>query len=174
MFEPWQGPVFTTIRHRQKLGYYAHLPRHIFAPCQAESILATYSRGRVFTIPLDWFACPTTSYSYHTSVRRSEDFRFGNFISVIQITTYISLSFRLFWFPRPSFILKPYVGIEPTSSAWKADILAVIRIGQIWNALAFGISILFSWPVKTFNSREYFVLRNGIHHSLYILYQKFL
>ena len=83
VFEPWQGPVFTTIRHRQKLGYYAHLPRHIFAPCQAESILATYSRGRVFTIPLDWFACPTTSYSHYTSVRRSEDLRFG-------------ISFRLF------------------------------------------------------------------------------
>lgn len=62
VFEPWQGPVFTTIRHRQKLGYYAHSPRHILAPCQAESILATYSRGRVFTIPLDWFACPTTPY----------------------------------------------------------------------------------------------------------------
>ena len=40
------------------------------------------------------------------------------------------------------------------------------------NALAFGISMLFSCPVKTFNSREYVVLRNGIHHSLYIYYIK--
>ena len=69
---------------------------------------------------------------------------------------------------------KFHVGIEPTPLGWKPSILATIRMEQIRNALAFGISILFSWPVKTFNSREYIVLRNGIHHSLYILYQKFL
>ena len=51
MFEPWQGPVFTTIRHRQKLGYMRTHLDDILAPRQAESILATYSRGRVFTIP---------------------------------------------------------------------------------------------------------------------------
>ena len=63
MFEPWQGPALTTILHRQKLGYMRTHLDDILAPRQAESILATYSRGRVFTIPLDWFACPTTLYS---------------------------------------------------------------------------------------------------------------
>lgn len=62
VFEPWRGPVFTTIRHRQNQDIMRILPRHIFAPCQAESILATYSRGRVLTIPLDWFECPITPY----------------------------------------------------------------------------------------------------------------
>ena len=62
VFEPWQGPVFTTIRHRQKLGYMRTHLGDILAPRQAESILATYSRGRVFTIPPDWFECPTTPY----------------------------------------------------------------------------------------------------------------
>ena len=51
VFEPWQGPVFTTIRHRQKLGYMRTYLDDILAPRQAESILATHSRGRVFTIP---------------------------------------------------------------------------------------------------------------------------
>ena len=45
------------------------------------------------------------------------------------------------------------MGIEPTSSAWKADILTVIRIGQKRNTLAFGISILSSCLVETFNNK---------------------
>ncbi len=41
VFERWQRPVLTTIRHRQKLGYMRNLPRHILAPCQAALILTT-------------------------------------------------------------------------------------------------------------------------------------
>ena len=124
MFEPWQGPVFTTIRHRQKLGYMRNSPRHFFRTMPGHIfILATVMpRPRVYhTAGLVRMSNNTLLPSHLSKEKRRPSF--WNFISVIQITTYISLSFRLFWFPRPSFILKPHVGIEPTSLAWKANIL---------------------------------------------------
>ena len=84
-----------------------NLPRHTLAPCQAESILATYSRGRVFTIPQDWSECPITLYLLFVKIKKKRLYQKQ---------------------PEKG---QSYVGIEPTPSEWKSDILAAIRIGQI-------------------------------------------
>ena len=97
MFEPWQGPALTTILHRQKLEYMRNLSRHIFSTMPGRTHF-NYHVQLAACLPNRWVGSYVQQHlaPHHDSARRTEDLRFGIFISVIQITTYISLSFRLF------------------------------------------------------------------------------
>ena len=84
-----------------------NLPRRILAPRQAALILATMCNWPRVNRTAGLVRCPITLYFLLVKIKKKRLYQKQ---------------------PEKG---QPYVGIEPTSSAWKADILTVIRIGRI-------------------------------------------
>ena len=124
MFEPWQGPALTTILHRQKLEYMRNLSRHIFSTMPGRTHfnyhvqLAACSPNRWVGSYVQQHPTPITPLSRENRRPSFWSFHFGYSDNYLYL-----IIFSLILNPRPSYILKPHVGIEPTSLAWKANIL---------------------------------------------------
>ena len=84
-----------------------NLPRRILAPRQAALILATMCNWPRVHHTAGLVRCPITLYLLFVKIKKKRLYQKQ---------------------PEKG---QPYVGIEPTPSEWKSDILAAIRIGQI-------------------------------------------